>query len=185
MVLIKYITTLAIALLAIYGCDTNPSLQSYLVDKQEDNNFVKVDIATSLLQSKDADFTQEEKDILNTVKKINVVAYPIKEDNLNEYEKERTMLKKIIDQDQYKTLMKFGSNARGASLKYLGEEDAIDEIIVFASDSERGFAVFRLIGENMRPDSMLKLMKSIDKGDIDASQLKSIGDLFGASGMIN
>ena len=30
--------------------------------------------------------------------------------------------------------MKYGSNKQGAILKYLGEEDAIDEIIVFASD---------------------------------------------------
>lgn len=185
MVLIKYVTTLAIALLAIYGCDTNPSLQSYLVEKQDDNNFVKIDIATSLLQSNDSNLTQEEKDILNTVKKINVVAFPIKGENITEYEKERTALKSIIDQDKYKTLMKIGSNSRGVSLKYLGEEDAIDEIIVFASDSEKGFAVFRLLGENMRPDSMLKLMNSIDKGDVDVTQLQSIGNLFGAKGLMN
>ena len=179
MVLLKYVTALAIALFAIYGCDTNPSLQRYLVDKQDDNNFVKIDLATSLLQSDAADFTQEEKDILNTVKKINIVAYPIKDGNMAEYEAEKTMFKKIIGQEKYKTLMKMGSNNQGATLKYSGEEDAIDELIVFASDSERGFAVFRLLGDNMRPDAMLKLMNSIEKGDIDASQLKSIGELFG------
>ncbi len=178
MVLLKYITALAIAALALYGCSNEQSLQRYLVDKQDDNNFVKVDLATSLLQSESADFSKEEMDVLNTVKKINVVAYPIKEGNTAEYEAEKIKVKEIIGQEKYKTLMKMGSNTKGATLKYLGEEDAIDELIVFASDSERGFAVFRLLGDNMRPDEILKLMNSIDRGDIDASKLKSIGDLF-------
>lgn len=178
MVLLKYITALTLALLALTGCDDGTSLQRYLVDKQDDDKFVKIDLATSLLQSEDASFTEEEKEILSTVKKINVVAYPIKSGNVAEYEAEKAKLKEIIGQEKYKTLMKMGSNNQGATLKYLGEEDAIDELIVFASDNERGFAVFRLLGDDMRPDSMLKLMNSIDRGDIDASQLKTIGELF-------
>ena len=178
MVLSRYLIPLAIIVFALFGCNSESSLQRYLVDKQEDNNFVKVDLATSLLQSENADFTKEEQDILNTVKKINVVAYPKKGDNEAEYEAEKDKLKKIIGQEKYKTLIKYGSNNKGATLKYLGEEDAIDELIVFASDDERGFAVFRLLGDNMRPDSMLKLKNSIDNGDIDASKLKSIGELF-------
>jgi len=74
--------------------------------------------------------------------------------------------------------MKFGSNNKGAVLKYLGEENAINEIIVFASDDEKGFALFRLLGDKMQPGQMIKLMSSIEKGDIDASKLKSIGSLF-------
>ena len=49
---------------------------------------------------------------------------------------------------------------------------------MFASDVEKGFAVFRLLGENMRPDQMIKLMNSIDNGDIDVSKLSGIGELF-------
>ncbi|PKA83950.1 uncharacterized protein DUF4252 [Ulvibacter sp. MAR_2010_11] len=182
MVLFKFIIGLGIMALALFGCNSEESLQRYLVDKQEDNNFVKVDLATSLLQSENAQFTKEERDILNTVKKINVVAYPVKQGNMVEYEAEKAKLNTIIAQEQYKTLIKYGSNNKGATLKYLGEEDAIDELIVFASDDERGFAIFRLLGDNMRPDSMLKLMNSINSGDIDASKLKSIGELFGTKG---
>ncbi len=74
--------------------------------------------------------------------------------------------------------MKFGSNNKGATLKFLGEEDAIDEIIVFASDDEKGFALFRLLGDKMQPGQMIKLLNSIENGDIDASKLSSIGQLF-------
>ena len=74
--------------------------------------------------------------------------------------------------------MIFGSNKEEATLKYVGEEDAIDEIIVFASDDEKGFALFRLLGDNMEPAKMIKLMNAIEKGDVDVSKLTSIGKIF-------
>src|SRR5690606_9843595 len=128
------------------------SLQKYLVEKQEDDKFVKMDLAASLLQGRNSNFSQEEKEILNTIKKVNVVAYPIKDGDTVDYELERQELKSILDQEEYKELTRFKSNEWNATLKYTGEEDAINEVIVFASDDTRGFAVFRVLGENMRPD---------------------------------
>ncbi len=174
----KYIIGLGIALLSLYSCSNGSSLQTYLVDKQEDDNFMKVDIAASLLKSDDNNLSQEELDVLNTIKKVNVVALPISSDNAEQYQTEKKKVKEILSQEKYKTLMKMGSNNKGATLKYMGEEDAIDEIIVFASDEERGFALFRLLGNDMRPDKMIKLMNSIDKGDVDVSKFSGIGEIF-------
>jgi len=177
-VVLKYVLATVMAAMAFTSCNDNKSLQKYLVEKQDDNNFVKIDLATSLLQAEGNDFSEEEKNILNTVKKINVVAFPLTDDNMAEYEIEKQNAIDVLSQEKYKTLMKYGSNSRGATLKYLGEEEAIDELIVFASDNEMGFAVFRLLGDNMRPEDMLKLMKGIDQGDIDVSSLKSLGNLL-------
>ncbi|RDK87192.1 DUF4252 domain-containing protein [Marinirhabdus gelatinilytica] len=174
---VKYIIGLSLLALGMLSCNSEPSLQKYLVEKQDDDKFMKVDLATSLLQSEEANFTQEEKDVLNSVKKINVVAYPLK-GNTAEYDVERKKLQTILASEKYQTLLKMGSNKSGATLKFTGEEDAIDELIVFATDSEKGFAVFRLIGDDMEPDSLVKLMSSIDRGDVDVSQLKSIGNMF-------
>ena len=74
--------------------------------------------------------------------------------------------------------MKYGANKQGAALKYLGEEDAIDEIIVFASDDEKGFVLFRLLGDKMEPAKMMNLMSAIEKGDLDVSKLESLGNIF-------
>jgi hypothetical protein len=178
MELVKFIIGASLIVFTLFSCNSEKSLQRYLVDRQDDDTFLKVDIAASLLKSENNNLTQEEKDILETVKKINVVAYPNKGDNEANYKIKKQELKDIINQEEYKTLMKFGSNNKGAVLKYLGEEDAINEIIVFASDDEKGFALFRLLGENMRPDDMIKLMQSIEKGDVDASQLQSIGSML-------
>jgi len=178
MILTRYLILIVLAALALIGCDNGPTLQKYLVDKQDDDKFLKVDVAASLLKNENNSFTQEEKDILATIKKINMVAYPIADGNTTEYEAEKQKAVDILSQEKYKTLMKFGSNSKGATLKYTGEEDAIDEIIVFASDNEKGFAVFRLLGDKMRPEKMIKLMNSIDRGDLDVSKLSGIGQLF-------
>ena len=153
-------------------------MQRYIVDRQNDDSFLKIDIAASLLQTDGANLSQEEKNILKTIKKINVIAYPINEGSVSAYEVKMKVLKTILDQDRYKTLMKYGSNKEGATLKYLGEEDAIDEIIVFVRDDEKGFALFRLLGDNMRPEQMIKLMTAIEKGDVDVTKLNSIGKIF-------
>jgi len=178
MILIKYILGIGLAALTLFSCSNKESLQRYIVDRQGDDSFLKIDIAASLLQTDSANLSQEEKDILKTIKKINVVAYPIEEGNVSAYEVKMQVLKTILDQDRYKTLMKYGSNKEGATLKYVGLEDAIDEIIVFVRDDEKGFALFRLLGDDMRPEQMIKLMTAIKKGDVDISKLNSIGKIF-------
>jgi Domain of unknown function (DUF4252) len=174
---IRYIVGLTLVAMSMISCNSEPSLQKYLVEKQDDDKFMKIDLATSLLQGENSDFSPEEQKVLNSVKKINVVAYPLK-GNMAEYEEERNKIRDILSHEKYQTLMKMGSNKSGATLKYTGEEEAIDELIVFASDNEKGFAIFRLIGDDMEPDDLVKLMTSIDKGDVDVSQLKSIGTMF-------
>ena len=178
MILIKYILGIGLAALTLFSCSNKESLQRYIVDRQNDDSFLKIDIAASLLQTDSANLSQEEKDILKTIKKINVIAYPIEEGNVSAYEVKMKVLKTILDQDRYKTLMKYGSNKDGATLKYVGLEDAIDEIIVFVRDDEKGFALFRLLGDDMRPEQMIKLMTAIEKGDVDISKLNSIGKIF-------
>jgi hypothetical protein len=178
MILIKYILGIGLAAVTLFSCSNKESLQRYIVDRQDDDSFLKIDIAASLLQTDSANLSQEEKDILKTIKKINVIAYAIEEGNVSAYEVKMQVLKTILDQDRYKTLMKYGSNKEGATLKYVGLEDAIDEIIVFVRDDEKGFALFRLLGDDMRPEQMIKLMTAIEKGDVDISKLNSIGKIF-------
>lgn len=176
--LVRFLVGISVAALALVSCNDGSSLQRYLVDKQDDDKYLKLDIATSLLESDDADFTEEQKEILGTIKKVNVVAFPIKGENAAAYEEERAELAKILDNEKYVLLGKVNSNGSKMTMKYLGEEDAIDEVIIFASDDERGFAVFRLLGDDMKPGQMMKLMNSINSGDLDLNALNGIGDMF-------
>lgn len=63
------------------------------------------------------------------------------------------------------------------SVNYLGEEDAIDEVILFGSDNNKGFAVVRIIGENMNPNDIMKISQEL-KLDGDSAQLQQLSGLF-------
>lgn len=178
--LVKYSVLIALTVLSLMSCQSGKSLQRYLVDKQEDDRFLKVDIATSLFQNDESNFTAEEKEILKSIKKINVVAYPFKKGNELEFASEKSILKEIIDQEEYKTLGSFKSNEMQMTLKYLGAETAIDEVIIFANSADKGFGVFRLLCDDMRPDQALKLMKTMQRGALDLSKLSGIGEVFSA-----
>lgn len=177
MVRFKSFVPLLLATLVSISC-SDKSLQKYLVEKQDDSKFVKMDIAASLLEGRNSNFTPEEKEILKTIKKINVVAYPIKDEDTLEYISEKEELESILSQDRYKELTRIKSKDWNATLKYSGDEDAIDEVIVYANDNDRGFAIFRLLGENMRPEQIIKLMNAAQPGDLDLFKLGGFGEVF-------
>jgi len=176
--LVKYISILVLLAIGMSSCDDGKSLQRYLVDKQSDDRFLKVDIATSLFLADNNDLSEDERDILETIKKINVVAYPLKSGNEADYESEKARLKDIINQEKYKTLGSVKSKDMQMTMKYLGEETAIDEVIVFANSSDKGFGIFRLLCDDMRPDQALKLMRTMERGDLDLSKISGV-NLFG------
>ncbi|EDM44053.1 hypothetical protein SCB49_10697 [unidentified eubacterium SCB49] len=175
--IIKFITALFLGSMLLTSCDSTPTLQEYLVEKQEDNNFVKVDLATSLLYAEADKLTVEQKDILKTLKKINVVAFPI-HDNEATYIEEKKKVQSILSQEQYQTLTTLKYKGWGLSIKYLGEDEAIDEMIVFGSDREKGFAVFRLLGENMKPEDMIRMVETMDKDNVNLAAFDGIKALF-------
>ena len=65
--------------------------------------------------------------------------------------------------------MRFGSSGKNVKVMYLGEQDAIDEVIVYANDDTKGFAVARLLGDDMNFAAVMKLMQSAAKGDVDVN----------------
>ena len=167
----------------LVSCNEEPTLQSYFVDKQEDNRFVKFDVPSSLITEDSDLLNAEQKEVMQSVRKLNIMAYPIKDgDSLKtEYQQEKQYVIDILAREQYQTLISFGSPTQGASLKFVGETDAIDELVIFASDEERGFAIFRLTGNDMDPEKFVNMMRSIETGDLDVSQMNGLGQLFDTS----
>ena len=175
--IVKYTVAAAIALFSLISCDGSKSLQSYIVDKQEDDRFMKVDLATSLLANLDS-IPSDQKEVLNTVKKMNVVAYPKSEGTDADYKVEKAKLDLIFNQEKYKVLGSFNKNNQNMKLMYLGDEEAIDEVIIYGRDDEKGLAVFRLLGDKMNPASMMKLATTLEDGDLNLSQLAGLEDIF-------
>ena len=77
--------------------------------------------------------------------------------------------------------MKYGGADKKAELYFTGKDDAIDELIVYGYDNDRGLGVARVLGKDMNPQKIMKMMKSFGNGDVDVSGLKGVIDIFGNS----
>jgi hypothetical protein len=168
----------AIAFITI-ACDTNPSLQKYFVESKENDAFIAVDLPASILQLKNNEVSEDVKNTLNTISKINFLALPVTATNLDLFNSEKEKVKAILKNPKYKQLMRMKFGEGNVSVNYLGEEEAIDEVIIFGSDNEKGFAIVRVTGENMNPSEIMRISQEI-KLDGDSNQLKQLEGLLGS-----
>ncbi|GEQ85986.1 hypothetical protein ULMS_14940 [Patiriisocius marinistellae] len=178
--IVKIILGLSLAALSFISCNTDKSLQVYIVDKQEDDRFMKLDLATSLIEDAEG-LDEENRKILKTIKKINVVAYQKEQGTDADYQTEKAKLDLILSQEKYHLLSKFKSNNQLVTLKYIGDDTTIDEVIVYGSDDQKGLALFRLLGNNMKPENLANLAMSLEKGGFNLSDMtgmSGIEDIF-------
>lgn len=166
--------------LVLASCNKEQTLQEYYVDNKENDDFVMVDVPTSLISPKSDKLTEDQKKVLNTVKKVNLLAYPLSGGTKEKYDTETIKIKNILTNDSYDELMNFGKPGQRMRLYYKGEEDAIDEVIVFAQDENKGFLLARVLGDNMNVSDMIRFAESIDKegADFDTAQFEGVMDIF-------
>lgn len=169
-----FIVALAITFIA---CDSKPSLQKYFVDSKENDAFMSVDLPASVLQLKTEDVSEDIKKTLQTIKKVNFLALQITDLNGDLYTSEKEKVKQILKNPKYKQLMRMTMGKANVSINYLGEEDSIDEVIFFGAESEKGFAIVRVIGEKMNPSEIMKMLQEI-KVDGDSSEMKQLEGLL-------
>ena len=79
---------------------------------------------------------------------------------------------------QYQELMKVGSGKDGASVSFVGDEDHIKEFILFAKKKENGFAVVRILGDDMNPNNIMNMISLLQKSNVDLEQLKPLQELM-------
>ena len=172
----RYIGMLTVLLLM--ACNTTPSLQKYYVAHQNDDNFIVVDVPASLFLVPTEETSSADKKTMGSIEKANILAFPIHAENEQTYRQEREKLTEILSQESYKTLMRFNVDGKEVEALYLGDEKAIDELVVFGNDPTKGFIVARILGENMRPKAMMKLMNSLKEENINLQGLQKIGKSF-------
>jgi len=165
-------------LISLTACNREQSLQEYIVENQENSNFLSLDIPAGILQLNE-DASTEMQETLASLKKLNVIAFKINESNENEYSTELEKVKKILKNDKFTELVRMKHENASIQVKYLGTEDAIDEIILFASEQTKGFAVARILGNKMQPDKMMKLVQNMGQLKKDNSAFSQIEGLLG------
>ncbi len=175
---VKLGSMLAVVLL-MAACQQEPTLQKYFVEKSEQPNFINIDLPPSVLGINKDSIAPNQIAAFDAFKKINVLAFQENETNKAKYIEERDNVVKILKNPKYQQLMKFGKGKDVASISFVGDENHIDEFIIYANQSESGFAIVRVLGDDMNPNQIMAMVTALQTNKIDMSQLKPLQDMFG------
>lgn len=174
---IKYILALFLGI-GLTACNNEPSLQEYYVENQNNKDFLALDVPASMFANSDM-LNPEQQKTLQTIKKINVLAIPKKTENIAKIDTEVSNLNTILENEKYQLLMKYGGGDARVEIYFTGDDEAIDEIILYGFDEERGMGIARLLGDDMNPSDILNLMKSMQTEDVQQLDgLSGITEMF-------
>ncbi len=157
------------------SCASQQSLQEYYVDNKENPNFISLDIPASILNMDEVELTDVQKEAIESLRKFNLLAFKKTSENVTEYKLEKAKVKEILKNEDFIELMKINSSYGKGVIKYLGEDDAIDEVIIYGDSKEQGFALVRVLGKNMNPSHIMQIMQAIQKSDYKGEGLGEIG----------
>ena len=171
------ITFFVVALLV--SCSNKPTLQKYFVENIESKDFISIDVGSDIINTDKISLTDEDKEALKSFEKVNVLAFNKGENNKANYEIEVKKVKTILkDTVSYNELMKFGSGNDGAAVYSVGDDDHINEIVLFANKKENGFAVVRVLGKDMNPMNVVRIVTLIQKSSLNMEQLRPLQEIM-------
>ena len=168
--LFKYVTLFGLVLFV--GCTPKLSLQSYFVAHQETDGFMSVDIPMSFLNPDKIDLTADQKEAIDSIDKLNMLAYSVKDGTEETFNSEMAKVKAILKAEIYNDLMRVGNTSDGKLyIKFIGEDSEIDELIIFGFSPDKGFAVIRVLGDNMEISKIMKLDSIVDQFDTENANI--------------
>jgi hypothetical protein len=160
------------------GCSGTPSLQQYYVSNSENPNFLALDVPANILNLEEADLDETQAEALKSLRKLNILAFRKTEENSGDYLTETAKVKEILKNPDFKELMKLNSKFAKGVIKYKGEGDAIDEVVIYGASEDEGFALIRVLGKDMNPAHLVQLMQAVEKADLDGQGFEELSGLF-------
>ncbi len=165
--------------LGLTSCSDKNSLQNYFIDHAEQTGFSSSTFPTSLLRQEGIELTKKQEEALDAVARINLLFYRSTPEKQTEYIEERKNIKTILKNEKYEELMNLGNKG---VVKYIGTDSAMDEIIIFLSSKEMGFAVTRIIGDDMTAEKFMELYKMTQQRNTPLNfDLGSLTNLMGSN----
>ena len=175
---VKLFFLLTVFSLALVSCNSEPSLQRYFVDHQEQPNFISQDLPVSMVKIDKTEFTQDQLEAYKSVRRLNFLGFNVNDTNIESYEAELTKVRSILKQEKYQDLMEFSDKGRKILVKYIGDDEEADEVVVFGSASDMGFAVVRVLGNDMTPEKVMTLANALNTANVDETQMQEMLDFF-------
>jgi len=169
---------LFVLLATLASCSSTQSLQEYYVDNSENPNFLSFDVPVSILNLKESDLSDKQRKAISSLKKLDILAFKKTTENAVSYKSEKTNVKAILKNEDFIELMKMNTPYGKATVKYLGDEDAIDEVIIYGDNDEKGFALIRILGKDMNPANMMQLLQAIQKSDYKGEGFEKLEGLL-------
>lgn len=168
----------ALFAITLFSCKNEASIQTYFVEHQDKPEFLMLDLSPKMIDISQTELNDEQLEVYNSFKKLNILGYKIEESNKDTYAVELEKAKIVFKNKDYSELMEFSYNGVKFRVNTIGDNNEIDEFILLASSEEVGFAVVRVIGDNMQPEKMVQLMEKMKDMDVDDSQLGKVMDYF-------
>lgn len=166
-------------IILFWSCDNQPTLQKYFVEKTESSNFIALDVSPNIINTKKVNLDSSEKAALDSFEKMNILVFKTDSINVIAYQKEILQVKSILKDESYQELMKVGSGNDGAAIYFVGNDDEhIEEFVVFARKKENGFAIIRILGNDMNPTHISNMLRLLQKSQVDMEQLKPLQQLM-------
>jgi hypothetical protein len=164
--------------LLLLSCSNEPSIQKYFVENSGKKDFIALDISPSIINIDKSKLTPEQQTALNSFEKMNVLIFKSNGKNETLYQSETQKVGDILKDETYQELMKIGSGKDGASVSFVGDENDIDEFIFFAKNQDNGFAVVRILGNDMNPNNIMNMIGILQIANVDMEQLKPLQGLL-------
>lgn len=169
-----------LSVLSIFiSCDNKQkSIQSYMVNHQDEPGFMALDLPMSLIQLKAGEVPKDVKEAYESIKKINLLGLPYL-NNKEDYESEKKEISQILNNSSlYRKLMKMDMNGMRVSIYYSGGTDDINEVIVYGYSKEMGVGVARVKGKNMNPTKISQMVNylKLESNQMVIEQLKNVFD---------
>ncbi len=90
----------------LMSCNSEPTLQQYFVENIESKDFIALDLTTDILKFNKAAISADENAALETLEKMNVLAFKADEKNQKQFETERSKVQSILKDEKYQELVK-------------------------------------------------------------------------------
>ena len=164
--------------LVLSSCTGEPTLQKYFVENSEKKDFIVLDVSSSIINVDKSKLTTDQKTALGSFDKMNILAFKLDEKNKDSYDMESKKVTEILKGEDYQELMKVGSGKDAASISYIGDDDHINEFILFAKKKDNGFAVVRILGNDMNPNNIMNMLSLLKSANVDMDQLKPLQALM-------
>lgn len=159
------------------GCHSEPTLQKYFVENTENKDFIALDLSPDILNADPTKLSIAQKQALKSFDKVNILAFKVDGKNQKQFEAEKIKIGTILKDKKYQQLMTLNSGNEGASVSFVGDEQHIDEFVLYANKKDNGFAVVRILGKDMNPTGIVSILSILKTSNIDMEQLKPLLEL--------